>query len=366
MKLLWVFSTFAIGGPQRRFATLANAFGGKHSHIIGAMDGCYDAMSLLSDNVAAERIELAAEKNTSISFSNIKSFRRIIANYSPDILLTSNWGTIEWRIANRGLAPQIHSEDGFGPDEAGGDRNQKRDFMRRALFSTPILKRKPFRLAAPSSDIAAIAKDHWGVPAASISEIPNGVDLENFAPVTRIERRPVTIGSVGAMRTEKRFDRLLYIFSDVAQNTAARLLLVGDGPERSKLQNLAVDLGINEFVEFAGNQNDVAPFLAEMDIFAMTSDTEQMPIGLVEAMATGLPVVASDVGDIRKMLADDNRQFVFDRESKPGFAAAFTQLANDADLRRQLGSKNASKARAEYSMEKMINAYEALFAEITN
>ncbi|MBT8471369.1 MAG: glycosyltransferase, partial [Marinicaulis sp.] len=100
--------------------------------------------------------------------------------------------------------------------------------------------------------------------------------------------------------------------------------------------------------------------------FAMTSDTEQMPIGLVEAMATGLPVVASDVGDIRKMLADDNRQFVFDRESKPGFAAAFTQLANDADLRRQLGSKNASKARAEYSMEKMINAYEALFAEITN
>ena len=365
MKLLWIFSTFAIGGPQRRFATLANALKGKHTHIIGAMDGCFNAMSLLSDDVMAEQIELSAKKNQSISFSNIKAFRRIIADYSPDILLTSNWGTIEWRIANTGQVPQIHFEDGFGPDEVGRKRSQKRDLVRRLLFSKPILKRKQFRLAAPSRTIAAIAKEHWGVPAASISEIPNGVDLENFSPISRENRRSITIGSVGAMRQEKRFDRLLNIFAYVAQKFDVRLLLVGDGPEKSALQKLAADLGVDENVEFVGTQSDVKSFLADMDIFAMTSDTEQMPIGLVEAMATGLPAVCSNVGDIQKMLSEENRQFVFECENENGFVTALTELANDADLRRRLGAQNAAKASAEYSMEKMISAYESLFEEVT-
>ncbi|MEO1293108.1 MAG: glycosyltransferase [Pseudomonadota bacterium] len=119
MKLLWVFPGFAIGGTQRRFATLAGELGPDYEHIIVAMDGDYSAERLIPAGVHWRKVEIKVRKSRLLSFRNLMTFRQTMNEVQPDLILTSNWGTIEWLASNRGpgAIPHIHFEDGFGPDE---------------------------------------------------------------------------------------------------------------------------------------------------------------------------------------------------------------------------------------------------------
>src|SRR5262249_3647725 len=98
-----------------------------------------------------------------------------------------------------------------------------------------------------------------------------------------------------------------------------------------------------------------------LDIFAMSSDTEQMPIGLLEAMACGLPVVATNVGDIVQMIAEENRSLVSPSRSAEPLAGALNLLISNQDLRERLGAANLGKARAEYDQSTMFQHYAHLF-----
>ena len=362
MKCLWAFSTFAVGGPQRRFASLVDALGPDYSHVVFAMDGDYEAESLLNETVCWRRIEAPAEDSSFVSRANVKTFRRLLAEAAPDLLLTSNWGTIEWRLANRtAKVPHIHFEDGFGPDEAGGRRRWKRDAARRLLFSSMATGHSRYAFVAPSTELADLLTRVWRAPAARVRLIPNGVDVSHFAAVQGELHETFVIGTVGALRPEKRIDRLLRVFAAVRQEWGAELLIVGDGPSRSALETMAKDLSIEAAVTFAGAQDDVAPFLKRMDVFAITSDTEQMPISVVEAMAAGLPVVGADVGDIKMMTAETNRWFIHHPIDERAMTRSLGQLLGDCDLRQTLGEENAVKAAAAFSLERMTTAYRELF-----
>jgi glycosyltransferase involved in cell wall biosynthesis len=368
MKCFWAFSTFAVGGPQHRFATLAEALGPDHSHTVMAMDGCYDAERLLGKSVSYARREEPVRKTGFISQKNVDAFSRALRDARPDILLTSNWGTVEWRLANRSTkVPHIHFEDGFLPDEAGGRRSWKRDVARRILFSSFVTGHTACAFVAPSSQIDNLFKHVWRAPVDAIHLIPNGVDADRFS-VARSDstaNTPLVIGSVGALRPEKRFDRLIDIFDRVRADGDIRLLIVGDGPERERLEELAAARGLQSFVEFAGAQENVVPFLKRMDVYAVTSDTEQMPISLVEAMAAGLPVVGSDVGDVKQMVAAENAPFVHDPADEASAANNIAAFLSNGELRRSVGEANARKAAAQYSLAQMVERYRALFAEIS-
>ena len=277
-------------------ATLTGSLGDGYEHLVLAMDGRYDAEAVLPDGIAYRRVEADVEKGGFISRANVRTFRQVIADEAVDLVLSSNWGAIEWLVANRGLraAPHIHFEDGFGPDERPDAQNPKRVWVRRLAF-----KKRGLEFVAPSRVLEDVFAKTWKVKPSRVHLIPNGVDLEKFTSFTRPER-PVTIGTVAALRREKRLDRLIDCFAAMHEPTA-RLLIVGGGPERDALEAQAKPLG--ERVTFAGEQSDVAPFLAEMDIYALSSDTEQMPISLVEGktvrMASGLPVAAQRTGSVR-------------------------------------------------------------------
>ena len=100
-------------------------------------------------------------------------------------------------------------------------------------------------------------------------------------------------------------------------------------------------LASRERVTFAGQMLNPERALGLLDVFALSSDTEQMPLSLLEAMAAALPVVATDVGDVRGMLTDDNRRLVVPRDDEPAFTAALSTLLTDATLRRRLGTRTA-------------------------
>ncbi len=357
IRLLWVFSTFAVGGPQRRMATLTGSLGAEYEHLVLSMDGCYDAEDVLPDGIAYRRVEAKVNKGGFISRENIRTFRNVIVEQNAGLLLTVNWGAIEWLFANRGRGaiPHVHFEDGFGPDERPDAQNPKRVWVRRFAF-----RRKALEFVAPSRVLEKVYTTTWKVKPSRVHLIPNGVDLDAFAPIQR-PQRPVTIGTVAALRKEKRLDRLIGCFSKM-QDTSVRLLIVGDGPERSALEQQAAPLG--ERVRFAGEQSDVAPFLSEMDIYALSSDTEQMPISLVEGMASGLPVAATAVGDVSGMVHESNRPYVVPLGDDAALIRALDTLSADTGLRAEAGAKNSARAKAYYGLTAMTERYDALFKRL--
>ncbi len=192
--------------------------------------------------------------------------------------------------------------------------------------------------------------------------LPNGVDLARFAAAGLREGvQPVVIGTVAALRPEKNIARLIRALALLPAAVPARLVIVGDGPERAALEALAAAEGVGGQVEFVGHRTDPAPLYAGFDIFALSSDTEQMPLSVLEAMASGLPVAATDVGDVATMLDAANRPYVVAREDA-ALAAALASLAKRHDLRVALGGANRARAKVEFSEEGMVAAWADLFS----
>ncbi len=349
--LLHVFPTFAVGGAQMRFAALANAFGDRYRHIVLALDGDYACAQRVSSNLPVQYETIDAPKRATLA--NIHRFRGRLRKLKPDVLVTYNWGAIEWAMANTPrLARHIHIEDGFGPEERAGQ------IRRRVLTRRIVLARSTVVL--PSHNLWRIATGVWGLDPRRVHYVPNGIDLGRFAGPDRVPGDVPIIGTVAGLRAEKNVSRLLRAFRHVADAMPARLVVAGDGPDRSALTALSAQLGLRLQVEFLGQIDEPAPLYRSFDIFALSSDTEQMPLSVIEAMASGLPVAATDVGDVMAMVAERNRAFITPLDDLL-LAGAITTLAGDRELRAHLGAANQAKAAAEFNQATMVAAYRALF-----
>ena len=170
----------------------------------------------------------------------------------------------------------------------------------------------------------------------------------------------IIIGTLGALRPEKNLPRLVRAFAMLEDYPNARLVIAGSGAAGEDAKRQAQELGISGRVTFTGHVARPERAYRLFDIFALSSDTEQMPLGMLEAMAAGLPVAAVDVGDVKRMLPLESTPYVygcFDDE----LANSMMQLCADAELRKNLGAANASHARKHYSLARMCDAYDALF-----
>lgn len=348
--LLHVYSTFAVGGPQVRFAALANRFGREFRHAIVAMDGNTACRERLDPGLDVTFPEVEIRKGDTLG--NRRRFRAVLAALRPDALVTSNWGSIEWAMANTPtLVRHLHVEDGFGPEER--DRQQPRRVWTRRL----LLRRAT--VAVPSQVLFRLATEVWRLPRGHVHYVPNGIDLARFAVPRAVNAVPV-IGTVAALRPEKNLARLLRAFAAVRMQRPCRLVIAGGGPERAALETLAAELGVAADVSFPGHVADTPALYAGFDVFALSSDTEQMPLSVLEAMAAGLPVAATDVGDVRAMLAPDNAAEVV-AQDEALLAAALAALLEDPARRALLGAANRARAEAAFDQEAMFAAWHALF-----
>jgi glycosyltransferase involved in cell wall biosynthesis len=353
-RILHVFSTFKVGGPQVRFAALVAGLGPGFEHVVIAMDGDYAAQAYLPKGAPVELAEAPRGKGL---FGRLSAYRKEIARRAPDLLVTYNWGAIEWAAASLGSpVPQVHIADGFGPEEA------QRQLRRRIWFRRLALQGA--RVVAPSLKLRDIAVGDWSVPPAKVLYIPNGIEacdryrtpLAELAPGLPADRPRIVWA--GAMRREKNLLRLLRVFQPLSGQ--ASLVLIGDGPERAAVEREIAELGIADSVRLVGHRTDARDLIMQCDLMAVSSDTEQMPLAVLEAMDAGLPVASTDVGDLRNMLAPENRMFVV--SSDEALSAALRQLVADAELRRRLGAANRARARSEFSLDGMCASYRRLFA----
>jgi len=352
--LLHVFPTFAVGGAQVRFCTIAERLGPGWHHDIIAMDGITACRERLGPGVSIGFPPVLVRKGDTLG--NVWRFHRALRVLRPDTLVTYNWGSIEWALANLfARRRHVHIEDGFGPEE------RNRQLPRRVLARRLLLRGAT--VALPSRTLYRIATTIWRLDPARVRHLPNGIDLSRFAAGGQGPDWPgegPVVGTVAALRAEKNLSRLLRAFALASTGRPGRLVIVGDGPERPALEALAQTLGIAGMTHFAGHM--ARPHLAYRGfaIFALSSDTEQMPLSLLEAMASALPVAATDVGDVADMLAESNRPFVTARDDA-ALAAALGTLLDRPELRRDLGAANRARAERDYDEATMVRAYAELF-----
>ena len=358
--LLHVFSTFTAGGPQIRFAALANHFGRAFRHIVVAMDGATTATRLVASEIELELLPVLTERGN--TWRNLSEIAKTLARIQPDLLITSNWGSIEWAIVNLLRSTRhLHLEDGFGAEEA------ERQFTRRIWTRRLVLRRST--VVVPSRRLYDVALNVWRLPKKHLLYLPNGIDCRRFDrkpdPIfaarlgIRDDDVPV-IGTVARLGPEKNLHRLIDAFAGVLVDRPAVLAIVGDGPERQSLRAHATALGIGPSVVFTGMCPNPERLLPSFNIFAISSDTEQMPLSVLEAMASGRAVVATDVGDIREMLAPENHPFVVQKDTAL-LSGALRDLLADQRRAFSIGRANAHRAQTLFDQEVMFTKYRALF-----
>ncbi len=358
--LLHVFSTLKVGGPQVRFVQIANALADRFRHSLIAMDGRTDALAQLAAGVEHTLLPLPAGASLP---GRLLAYRRLLRQIRPDRLITYNWGAIEWALANLSpLSPHIHIEDGFGPEESHRQ-------LRRRVWTRRLALSGHSTVIVPSRTLHAIASKRWRLPRKRLIYVPNGVDCRRFAQppdldlVRRLglpQDRPV-IGTACALRPEKNLSRLIRAVHKVHARQPCHLVLIGEGGERDKLQALARKLEFDKSVTFAGHLYEPEKLIGALDIYAISSDTEQMPYGLLEAMAAGRPVAGVDVGDVRTIVAEENASLIVDKDTD-ALAQALATLCANAGLRKALGTANKAKAHEVYDQDRMIATYARLFS----
>ena len=204
--------------------------------------------------------------------------------------------------------------------------------------------------------------EETGVRPDQVVSIPTGIDLDRFRPGAAAEARKALglepdgalIGIVATLRSWKGHRYLLEALAGLADRDA-RLVVVGDGPQREDLEALAKELGIAGRVRFAGDQADVAPWLRALDLFCLPSyANEGVPQALMQAMACGLPVISTPVGSIAEIVQDGSMGRLVPPGDARALRAAIEALLADEPLRRRLGAGAREAALQRFGEDRMV------------
>lgn len=290
------------------------------------------------------------------------------AMQSFDLVLTYNWGAMDAVLAHTlfadhyRLPPLVHHEDGFNQDEAERLKPARNWYRRLALHKTSAL-------VVPSQRLEAIALSAWAQPRHKVHRIANGIKTARFSITPAPDALPgiikssedLWLGTLAGLRPVKNLPRLVRAFAALPEPW--RLIIVGEGPDRDAIVDEAIRLGLSDRVHLPGFVADPAAVVGLFDLFALTSDSEQFPICVAEAMAAGLAVVSPDVGDVAAMLAPGNRAFVAPLGNEAALAVHLADLAADPDLRARIGAENRGHAIAHHDEAAMISAYARVYGD---
>lgn len=296
---------------------------------------------------------------------------RMMRAYRPHIVHSRNWGAIEAIPAARlaGVPVAIHSEHGYEIEMLAGLPNRRRVFRRTAYAMADAV----FAVTRELRDYHA--KQAWISPQ-RIRVIYNGVDTHRFCPHpdlrAAVRKRfglppnRFIVGAVGRMVRIKDHATLLRAVDLITQRDVdAHALLVGSGPELERTQALAdASPGLAGRVTFVGASEEVPELLNAMDVFALPSISEGMSNTLLEAMATGLPVIATAVGGNNEVIDNDQSGWLIRTKDHEAMASILTRLASQADLRRTSGVSARQRIIERFSLDRMLNDYTQLYLEL--
>ena len=366
-RILHLHSSFSAGGKELRAVRLMNAFGAAFAHtVVSAQPGAHGAASVLDPALS---VAFPSDFPSLQGRPTPLRLRRLAqAMRGFDLVLTYNWGAMDAVLAHRlygaamRLPPLVHHEDGFNEDEAQGLKWQRNLFRRVALG-------RAFALVVPSRRLEGIAYEAWHQPRSRVRVIVNGIAIAAYrdAPpadaIPGIAKAPGEkwLGTLAGLRAVKNLPRLVRAFANLPSEW--RLVILGEGPERGAIEAQAKALGVEARVHLPGFVSDPSRAVGLFDLFALSSDSEQFPISVVEAMAAGLAVVSPAVGDVAEMVSVENRSYITPPANEAALAHALVRLAADRTAREAIGKANRALATAQYDENAMISAYRETYGQ---
>lgn len=214
-------------------------------------------------------------------------------------------------------------------------------------------------------DAADEVRGRERVPADKVVIIHNGIELGRFQAARSCARPPLRAISVARLnRIKDQRTLLLAVRQVVDAQPGFRLDLVGDGPERPAIDRLRSELGLEDSVRVLGYRDDVAPLLAEADFFVLTSTSEGLALTLLEAMASGLPVIATDVGGNHEIVVHGQTGFLVPPRSPAAVAEAVRHLLADPDRAIAMGRAGRLRAEQSFDVRTMVARYESLYEKL--
>lgn len=227
---------------------------------------------------------------------------------------------------------------------------------------------------AVSGEVALSLKHIYGIQKCRV--IPNGIPTEyyahphasrsNWRTKEGFQEDQVLFVCVARFAPQKNHAVLLKAFAQgPAANPNAHLVLIGEGILRKVLEEQARGLGIFGRVSFLGLRTDIPDVLGAMDVFVLSSDWEGNPLSVMEAMASGLPIISTAVGGVPDLLANGREGFLVPRGNAEGFSNRMKLLLLSPEMRRSLGIAAARRAHENFDVSRMVRAYEQLYENLT-
>ena len=366
---------FATGGLENGLSNLVNQLPAELArHHIVALVGVDQSFAsrITTENCTIENLDADSSRQTLRLLPAV--FRRL-RTLQPQLVHTRNIATLECQYAAWAarVPGRIHGEHGW--DEADQYGRNRRYTRLRQLTKNVIHEQ-----VALSRKTSTYLQETVGVDKHRLREIHNGVDTNKFTPNTNSMNcaKPIgwpfheddfVIGTVGRLSGVKNQQLMCSAFNELRQRNErfrrrARLVIIGEGPDRLSLQQLVDTSDMSDVVWFAGDRRDIPLILRQLDVFCLPSKAEGLSNSILEAMATGLPVVATDVGGNSEQIDNGISGLLTPSEDINAMTNAFEKLFNSADLREQLGHAARAKALSCFSLQLMISHYQQLYTDL--
>lgn len=359
MRIVYLVHTLGLAGLENIVVSLTNC-------LEPSLFECtiVSLQEPLQNKVHTERVKVVSlDKKGGNDPRLIYRLYRFLCQERPHIVQTHNWGTlVEGALAAKlaGVPIVIHAERGTI------------EGRRRNLFVQRCLLRTVHRVLSVSETHRRRLADATGFPYERIKPIPNGVDVSLFYPRPAEKQRlrkdlgleptPIYVGTVANLRPVKNHALLLRVGSRICQAYEdVRFVFAGDGPLKAQLVALAEELGISTKVRFLGTRADIPEVLNALDVFVLPSLSEGMPNAVLEAMACGLPVVATRVGGIPELIEDGNTGILVPSEDEGQLEVILKNLLRDDTKRRALGEKGRQRVLECFRLDRMVNEYQDLY-----
>jgi sugar transferase (PEP-CTERM/EpsH1 system associated) len=361
IRVVYLVHTLRLAGLENVVVSLANALDPSLFECTIVSLAPHDS---LQNQVHAERVQVVSfDKKEGNDPRLIYRLYRFLRQERPHIVQTHNWGTLlEGALAAKlaGVPVVIHAERGTI------------DGRRRNLFVQRHLLKIVHQVLSVSEAHRQRLADATGFPYQRIKPIPNGVDASLFFPRPTEKQRirknlgleltPLYFGTVANLRPVKNHSLLLRVGSRLCQShEQVRFVFAGDGPLKEQLVTLAEELGISAKVRFLGARSDIPEVLNALDIFVLPSLSEGMPNAVLEAMACGLPVVATRVGGIPELIEDGNTGLLVASEDERQLEAILGNLLRCKAKRHALGEKGRQRVLERFRLERMVQEYQELY-----
>jgi glycosyltransferase involved in cell wall biosynthesis len=296
----------------------------------------------------------------------IGRLRKLFTSLRPDVVHTHQIGALFYAgpaARHASVQAVVHTEHG---------KHYATRWRTRLLGR--LAGRYAQRFLCVSNDIAREVRARRIVPPAKVHFAANGIDLAPFATAQAaagrraacgIDADAFVVGTVGRLAEVKRQDLLLAAFAEFKKSTPrSHLLIVGDGPWKDRLARLAAKLQVADSVYLAGYQERPEDWLGLMDVFCLTSRSEGMPLGVLEAWAARVPVVASAVGGLPDLVQHGRTGLLVPFEDTAALVSAWRRLCGDPQLRDRLSEAGAAEVTAEFSLGAMLDRYQAHYREV--